>query len=114
MDIVPITINDYMYNAYQSSLKHGFWGELDHNNVTVILSKLMLITTEVAEAAEVVRKEYDGSDAYAYYNDLSEELADICIRVFDLAGAVGCDLQTAIQNKMAYNEDRPYMHDKLA
>lgn len=112
MNTVPITLNDYIYNAYQNSLKHGFWNGLEVDNSTVLLSKLMLVVTEVAEAAEVVRKEYTINNAYEH--DLGEELADICIRVFDLAGAVGIDLQTAIQNKMAHNKDRPYMHSKLA
>jgi NTP pyrophosphatase (non-canonical NTP hydrolase) len=105
------TLNDYIYNVYQTSLKHGFWDGLDHDNVTVILSKLMLIVTEVAEAAEAVRK--PPSDNLPF-NNLDEELADICIRVFDLAGATGCDLQTSLQQKMALNESRPHMHDKLA
>lgn len=38
------------------------------------------------------------------------ELADIVIRVFDLAGALNIDLEEVILRKMAYNETRPYRH----
>ncbi len=124
-----LTINDCVYNSYQTSLKHGFWDGLDIDNITVLLSKLMLVVTEVAEAAEELRKptlihdvdvECKGNDTCQDWHfipdmsKLSEEIADICIRVFDLAGAIGCDLQTAMQQKMIKNEQRPYKHGKLA
>ena len=38
------------------------------------------------------------------------ELADILIRVFDLAEAWDIDLEAALQEKMAYNETRAYRH----
>ena len=38
------------------------------------------------------------------------ELADVVIRVFDLAEAVGINLGAAIIDKMRYNETRPYKH----
>lgn len=72
-----------------------------------ILSWLMLVTTEVAEAAEAVRK---GDRA-----NFSEELADICIRVFDCAEALQVNLEQEIISKMVKNESRPILHGgKLA
>lgn len=102
----PETINDFIYNSHQTSLKHGFWAGLEVSNTTVLLSKLMLITTEVAEAAEAIRK---GDMA-----NFAEELADICIRVFDVAGATGVDLESSIINKQKKNDKRKHMHGKLA
>lgn len=40
----------------------------------------------------------------------ASELADVLIRVFDLAGALGIDLEDAVQSKMAYNKTRPHRH----
>jgi len=40
------------------------------------------------------------------------ELADIVIRVCDLAGAMEIDLETAIREKMDYNETRESKHGK--
>lgn len=41
------------------------------------------------------------------------ELADILIRVFDLAGALGIDLEAEVELKMNYNKSRPYKHGKV-
>jgi NTP pyrophosphatase (non-canonical NTP hydrolase) len=38
------------------------------------------------------------------------ELADIVIRVADLCGLYGIDLDAALEEKMAYNSTRPYRH----
>lgn len=70
-----------------------------------VLSWLMLIGTEVAEAAEAVRR----GDA----ENFAEELADVVIRVFDTAGALGVDLERAILAKMDTNRERPPRHGKL-
>lgn len=41
-----------------------------------------------------------------------EEMADILIRVFDLAGQRGIDLGRAVLVKMQYNSTRPHKHGK--
>ena len=43
---------------------------------------------------------------------IPSELADAVIRIADLAGALGIDLDRAIAEKMAFNEKRPYKHGK--
>lgn len=98
-------INDLVYSAFMTAKKKGFWESLELNH-TVVLAKLALITSEIGEAVEATRKENFGN--------LSEELADICIRVFDLAGALQYDLEGEILSKMLINETRPYKHGKLA
>lgn len=74
----------------------------------ILLAKLALVGTEVSEACEAVRKpELRGT--------LGEELADIVLRVMDLAEAMDIDLFKAICQKMDINMDRPHMHGgKLA
>jgi NTP pyrophosphatase (non-canonical NTP hydrolase) len=64
----------------------------------------MLITGEVAEAHEALRK----SD----FDNFKEELADIVIRVADLAGGLDIDLEDEILKKMEKNTLRPYKHGK--
>jgi NTP pyrophosphatase (non-canonical NTP hydrolase) len=47
--------------------------------------------------------------------NFSEELADVCIRVFDCAATLGIDLESEILKKMAKNEKREHKHGgKLA
>ena len=43
---------------------------------------------------------------------LEDELADACIRIFDLAGHLGINLQDHIAHKMEYNRYRPALHGK--
>lgn len=71
---------------------------------TFAMEKLMLIVTEVAEAAEAVRHDN--------FENLKEELADVVIRTLDLACALGVDIETEIAKKMEQNRSRPYRHGK--
>lgn len=77
------------------------------------LSRLMLVVTEVAEAAEEVRKptthDFLGRELYPL-EPFAEELADIVIRVFDLAALQRVDLGEALIQKLEKNAKREYMH----
>ncbi len=77
-----------------------------------LLSKLALIHSEVSESVECVRhgqlnatENEDGKP-----EGLPSELADVMIRCYDLAGALGFSLDDAIDVKHAYNRTRPYRH----
>lgn len=66
---------------------------------------LMLIVSELAEAMEGHRK--DLMDDHLPTRKMFEvELADAAIRLFDLAGAHGLDLEGAYREKLAYNAAR--------
>lgn len=41
---------------------------------------------------------------------VASELADVIIRIFDMCGLYGIDLEAVIKEKMAYNKTRPYRH----
>ncbi len=89
--------------AHAIAKANGFHSTLttfDHTKP--VLSWLMLIVTEVAEAAEAVRS---GDE-----KNFGEELADICIRVFDTAEALGVSLEQEIVDKMDKNRSRSYRH----
>lgn len=104
MKIKAKQINKWVKKAYDNAIKHG-WHEEEKSNA----HWLMMVCTEVAEAIQADRKgnymdELDkeglktvlvndncGSLFNKYYSDTIEgkvesELADICIRVFDLMG----------------------------
>jgi NTP pyrophosphatase (non-canonical NTP hydrolase) len=63
---------------------------------------LMLIVSEVAEAMEGYRKNLN-DDKLPHRSMFEVELADVLIRIFDLAGAAGLDLGGALQEKFTYN-----------
>ncbi len=69
-----------------------------------MLAKLMLVVTEVAEAAEAVREE--NREGFA------EEVADTFIRLLDICGSIGLDIEGEIRRKMEVNKGRPYRHGK--
>ena len=69
-----------------------------------LLGKLMLVATEVAEAAEAVRHED--------WENYKEELADTFIRLLDICGSMDIDIKQEIWDKMKVNEGRPIRHGK--
>lgn len=76
--------------------------------------QLMLIVTELAEACEAFRVgnppcERPGME---HYSHAAEELADVVIRCFQMAGEHDIPLPEVIQAKMAFNQTRPTKHGK--
>lgn len=90
-------INQLCQQAYETAKSKG-WHDEERETGTL----LALIHSEVSEALEADRK----GDT----ENFAEELADVCIRVFDLCGANGIDLESAILNKMERNKTRSYKH----
>jgi NTP pyrophosphatase (non-canonical NTP hydrolase) len=88
----------------------GWWGDGTtspdpRDNKMCFSNKLCLVHSEVSEAMEGDRKSL--KDDHLPHRDMREvELADVVIRVFDLAGAYSMDLGGAIAEKMAFNASR--------
>jgi NTP pyrophosphatase (non-canonical NTP hydrolase) len=102
-----LTIDEMAEEAYANSVAHGFWtGEANNNLPT----KLALIHAEVSEALEALRHGNPPSEHVPSISALEEELADVVIRVGDLAFEMGFDLGGAVQLKMQFNATRPVMH----
>lgn len=102
--------NELTEKAHSNAEKHGFWEQRQSNEHC-----LMLVITEIAEAVEADRngeranvRGFDTGMANAYQgiirpdwfdkcfrdcikNTLEDEMADIAIRLFDLAGVLGVD-----------------------
>jgi NTP pyrophosphatase (non-canonical NTP hydrolase) len=73
--------------------------------------KLALIHSEVSEALEATRQKESQQDKHCpAFSNFAIELADAVIRCFDLAGACGIPLGSAIMAKMAANKKRSFRH----
>ena len=70
--------------------------------------KIALIHAEISEVLEAYRRsQFGGKDG------LAEELADVIIRIFHLAGIYNIDLEKEILAKMELNKNRDWSKDNL-
>lgn len=117
--------------AYKSACEHGWHEKPAVDKVEHMLAEIALIQSEAGEATEAIRTDHrapklfsnavnianedDGAFASKIKDTLEDELADVCIRVFDFCGEHGIDIEDHIIAKMVYNMNRPYRHGgKLA
>jgi len=123
-----MTVNKLRDEAFNCAEKKGFHEENNFGQA------MMLVVTELSEAVEAHRGErwskaiahpldvWNGKEPFkgrikANYENyvrgsVEEELADAVIRIADIAGTYGIDLDWHIRAKMAYNKTRPYKHGK--
>ena len=102
-------VDDLVDWCHGLATEAGWWTCLQSGQSTKftanIPEKLMLIVSEVAEAMEGLRK--DLMDDHIPEKTMFEmELADVLIRVCDLAGSQNINLGEAVALKLAYNASR--------
>jgi len=122
-----MSIQELSKQIHENAKAKGFWDK-ERN----LGEMLMLIVSEVSEAMESDRENRfsDWSDRLPPFmdnipndefnkvfkdevkNTFEDELADVMIRVMDLAYSRGVDIEWHIKQKMRYNETRPHMHGK--
>lgn len=104
-------ISELVKQSHQMAKDKGFYDSvLTRRNIP---EALMLIVSEISEGLEELRK----GKPNVYVNDnkpegLGVELADAVIRIADLCGYLGVDLEEVIKAKMNYNSSRPFKHGK--
>jgi NTP pyrophosphatase (non-canonical NTP hydrolase) len=133
-----MNIKDAITRAHSIAKEKGFWEEEKRNTPEALL----LIISEVSEATEALRKDHyanqevvnslaqdlelDKTDEEFLLKTLvwkgkfednikstfQDEIADVAIRLFDLCGGLGIDLEKHIELKMKYNSMRGYKHGK--
>lgn len=118
-------LNELRDRVHNLAIEKGWHQDRDITNPHVLGSMLALIHSEVSEALEDVRR---GDRSSIWYENLEGvrctylpasggkpcgvpiELADVIIRVLDMCGALGIDIEQAVQVKHAYNSTRSHRH----
>lgn len=100
VEIKGKTLNELSQLCHAIAVEKGFWDQ-ERN----LGEALMLIVTELAEAMESYRRQEQ--------ENFREELADTFIRLFDLCGGLGIDIEAEISRKAEKNKTRPYKHGKI-
>jgi NTP pyrophosphatase (non-canonical NTP hydrolase) len=126
-------LNDIAKQATATANEKGFTISTEQD----VHRALLLIVGEVVEAQNELRNAHPAREVYFPDRNVSGELkpgntigfgiaeaggkpegfpielADAVIRIANLCHALGIDLETAIQWKMAYNKTRPFRHGKV-
>lgn len=107
-DAPTLSLNTLRDAIYQDAVAHGLWEE--HDNIWWPQECHSLIENEVDEL-------YESLDEWANSTDdnnerFVEELADVVIMCFSVAGKLGIDIDAAIHRKMEINKGRPWKHGK--
>lgn len=100
-----MTIDELVHVSWTIAENHGFHeGRTNSRDDTLV--RLCLVHTEVSEASQVVKRSWLAATPQAVVDDLAEELADVLIRVADLAGCLSIDLEQAVEKKLKINDGR--------
>ncbi|WP_333594379.1 hypothetical protein [Anaerospora hongkongensis] len=118
-------INELVKEVHQNAINHGWWSEERSFGELIALCH-----SELSEALEEYRNGHPlikGELPILYYSGggyrataptkcstkpegIAPELADTVIRIMDICGKYGIDLEAAILEKHEYNKTRPYKH----
>ena len=103
-----MTIQDLQFLSWKTAEEKGFHeGRAGSRDDALV--RICLIHTEASEAAQLVKRRWPQDTnvlSEEFRNELAEELADILIRVGDLAECCMLDLDKAVKLKMAKNAGR--------
>ena len=94
-------------SIHDNAAVHGWWEEPREDGTLIAL-----IMSEAAEALEALRKGNKPDEHCPQFSGAEVELADVVIRIMDMAEARGWNVAGAIVAKHEFNKGRPYKHGK--
>ena len=106
-DTFPVYFQLMSKYVHANAVEHGWWEEQREDGTLIAL-----IMSEAAEALEALRKGNKPDEHCPQFSGAEVELADVIIRIMDMAEARGWDVAWAIVAKHEFNKTRPYKHGK--
>lgn len=109
------TIRNRVEEIHANAVTHGWWDDTKNfdDRLAKIPEKILLVHCELSEAVEAYRTN-DIRTTYDHETGKPEgvfvELADAMIRIMDLCGACGVDIEQLIEEKHNYNKTRSHRH----
>ena len=118
---------------HHDNFNKGFYDDYVQCKVTTdyfIMKQLLLIISEITEAVEILRKEdidfnlepripntLNREEGIKFFEDnfkdkFQDEIGDTFIRLFDLCGFLGINIEDWISAKLEYNKSREHKHGK--
>lgn len=100
--------NNIAQDVHANAVEKGFWPEEGRNDGEM----LALIHSEISEVLEALRVGNPPDSKLPDFTSAEVELADVVIRIMDMAHARQWRVAEAIEMKMAYNRTRAFKHGK--
>jgi len=108
-DAPTLSLNTLRDAIYQDAVEHGLW-EGENNVQGWPVECAAVIECEAGELYDAAQEWEDR--LFGGYEHFTEELADVVIACFSVAGKLDIDIDAAIRRKMEINKGRPWKHGK--
>lgn len=107
------SIQLWVHEVHQTAREKGWWDDDGDRSFGDLIT---LVHSELSETFEEYRNNRGMTEVYFNENKpdkpegIPVELADAIIRIFDICGHYGIDIERVIEQKHNYNKTRPHRH----
>lgn len=106
------SLNALRDEALRIATEHGFTEATVAEDVALMHSELSELLEDHRAGREPTEVYYEPREPLPKPCGIPSELADVIIRALHFAGKHGIDVETAVIEKMRFNDSRPFKHGK--